>query len=127
LLSSHYLVYDLFNFHLKVVIIFPELNDKSDKVTIRGSKKDVDQCYKYLAQINKELLSNNYRVEVPIFKQFHKFIIGKEGANIKKVSYHLKCISGLRDSLSKIRDLFDIFSNDDMFLNCYNRFSQEIV
>lgn len=72
------------------MIIFPEPNEKSDKVTIRGTKKDVEQCYDYLAQYNKELLSNNYRVEVPIFKQFHKFIIGKEGANIKKVSLKLQ-------------------------------------
>lgn len=28
---------------------------------------------------------NNYRIEVPIFKQFHKFLIGKDGANIRKV------------------------------------------
>ena len=54
-------------------------------MVIRGSKKDVEQCYKYLVQNNKELLENNFVAEVPIFKQFHKFIIGKEGANIKKV------------------------------------------
>ncbi|CAG2166840.1 unnamed protein product, partial [Oppiella nova] len=69
----------------QVVIIFPEPNDKSDKVTIRGSRKDVDLCYKHMSQLNKELLTNHHRVEVPIFKQFHKFIIGKEGANIKKI------------------------------------------
>jgi polyribonucleotide nucleotidyltransferase len=69
----------------QVVIIFPEPNEKSDRVTIKGSKKDVDQCYKHLSQLNKELLSNNYRVEVPIYKQFHKYIIGKGGANIKKI------------------------------------------
>ena len=71
------------------MITFPEPNERSDRVTIRGAKRDVDQCYKHLAQLNKELLSNNYREEVPIFKQFHKFIIGKEGANIKKVSHSL--------------------------------------
>lgn len=67
------------------MITFPEPGVKSDKVSIRGASKDVDQCYKHLAQFNKELLASNYRVEVPIFKQFHKFIIGKDGANIKKV------------------------------------------
>lgn len=67
------------------MIIFPDPGVKSDKVVIRGSKKDVEQCYKYLVQNNKELLENNFVAEVPIFKQFHKFIIGKEGANIKKV------------------------------------------
>lgn len=47
----------------------------------------MERCYKHLAQLNKDLLANNYRVEVPIFKQFHKFIIGKDGANIKKVAH----------------------------------------
>lgn len=34
----------------------------------------------------KELNENNHVLEVPIFKQFHKFVIGKGGVNIKKVS-----------------------------------------
>lgn len=33
----------------------------------------------------KELNENNHVLEVPIFKQFHKFVIGKGGANIRKV------------------------------------------
>jgi len=73
-------------FNFQVVITFPESSVKSDKVAIRGPKEDVDSCSKYLAQLNKELLASNYRAEVPIFKNFHKFIIGKDGANIRKVS-----------------------------------------
>ncbi len=35
-------------------------------------------------------VENSFSVSVPIFKQFHKNIIGKGGANIKKViSYFL--------------------------------------
>lgn len=30
-------------------------------------------------------IENNYQIQVPIFKQFHKNIIGKGGATIKKV------------------------------------------
>lgn len=30
-------------------------------------------------------VENSYSISVPIFKQFHKNIIGKGGANIKKV------------------------------------------
>jgi hypothetical protein len=33
----------------------------------------------------KELNESNYVLEVPIFKQFHKFVIGKGGVNIRKV------------------------------------------
>lgn len=33
----------------------------------------------------KELNESNHVLEVPIFKQFHKFVIGKGGVNIRKV------------------------------------------
>jgi hypothetical protein len=87
------------------VIGFPEPGVKSDKVTIRGAKKDIDQCYKHLAQLNKELLESNFKSEVPIYKQFHKFIIGKEGATIRKVSVclHLLVYSYLHSFLVMIR------------------------
>uniref|UniRef100_A0A1W7R994 Vigilin n=1 Tax=Hadrurus spadix TaxID=141984 RepID=A0A1W7R994_9SCOR len=73
---------DRFN---QVNITFPEAGVKSDKVVIRGAKQDVEQCYHYLSQMNKELVTNNFHVEVPVYKQFHKFIIGKGGANIHKI------------------------------------------
>ena len=44
--------------------------------------------------MNKELLANNTRIEVPIFKQFHKFLIGKDGANIKKVCFVSNALLG---------------------------------
>ncbi|RWS27624.1 vigilin-like protein [Leptotrombidium deliense] len=73
-------VRDKFN---QVNISFPK--EKSDKVTIYGQKEQVESCYKYLAQINKELLASNYSVEVPITKENHRYIIGKDGATIKKI------------------------------------------
>lgn len=66
-------------------ITFPEPGLKSEKVTIRGPKPDVDACYKYLQKMHEDMKINNYSVEVPIYKQHHKFIIGKGGVNIKKV------------------------------------------
>ncbi|RWS13999.1 vigilin-like protein [Dinothrombium tinctorium] len=73
---------DRFN---QVIISFPDPSEKSDKVTIRGPKENVENCYRYLAQQNKELLASNYSIQVPINKEFHKCIIGKEGANIRKI------------------------------------------
>ncbi|KAG8181791.1 hypothetical protein JTE90_000083 [Oedothorax gibbosus] len=73
---------DKFN---QVNITFPEPGFKSDKVSIRGPKPDVDACIKYLKGVGSELVINNFTVEVPIYKQHHKFIIGKGGANIKKI------------------------------------------
>lgn len=69
----------------QVVITFPNPSEKSDTVKIRGPKNDVEQCYKHLMKLVKELQESSFLMEVPIFKQFHKFIIGKGGANIKKI------------------------------------------
>lgn len=65
-------------------ITFPEPNGSSDKVLIRGPKKDAEQAYKHLSQLSKELLFNNYRIEVPIYSQLLKFLQSKD--SIKKVS-----------------------------------------
>lgn len=45
----------------------------------------MDKCHKHLMKLVKELNENSFVMEVPIFKQFHKFVIGKGGANIRKV------------------------------------------
>jgi len=68
-----------------VQISFPELGSKSDIVKLRGPKQDVDKCATILNKMHKELHESNYQVKVPIFKQFHKYIIGKGGATIKKI------------------------------------------
>lgn len=69
----------------QVQIVFPVANDKSDIVKVRGPKDDVDKCAKHLQKVVKDLQESSFVMEVPIFKQFHKFIIGKAGANIKKI------------------------------------------
>lgn len=73
---------DMFN---QVQVTFPESSEKSDVVKIRGPKQDVDAAYKHLAKIYKELQETSYSVKVPIYKEFHKNVIGKGGANIRKI------------------------------------------
>jgi len=68
-----------------VQISFPDLGNKSDIVKLRGPKNDVDKCAKSLTKITQDLLAANYQEKIPIFKQFHKNIIGKGGVNIKKI------------------------------------------
>lgn len=68
-----------------VTINFPNSNEKNDVVKLRGPRDDVDKCHKDLMKNVKNLQELSFVVEVPIFKRFHKFIIGKGGANIKKI------------------------------------------
>lgn len=58
---------------------------RSNLVKIRGLNDDVNKAFKSLAKLAKELDEANYVLEIPVFKQFHKLVVGKGGANIKKV------------------------------------------
>ncbi|KAJ8954741.1 hypothetical protein NQ318_011436 [Aromia moschata] len=73
---------DRFN---QVQIYFPGPGDRNDIVKVRGPKEDVDKCARHLEKLVKELNESSHQIEVPIYKQFHKFIIGKGGANIRKI------------------------------------------
>ncbi|XP_033222679.1 vigilin [Belonocnema kinseyi] len=73
---------DKFN---QVQIIIPAQGEKGDVVKIRGPKQDVEKCHRHLMKLVKELRESSFVLEVPIFKQFHKYIIGKGGANIRKI------------------------------------------
>lgn len=69
----------------QVTITIPTPQENTDIVKLRGPKEDVDKCHKDLLKLVKEIQESSHMIEVPIFKQFHKFVIGKGGANIKKI------------------------------------------
>ncbi|VTJ88527.1 Hypothetical predicted protein, partial [Marmota monax] len=69
----------------EVIINFPDPAQKSNIVQLRGPKNEVEKCTKYMQKMVADLVENSYSISVPIFKQFHKNIIGKGGANIKKI------------------------------------------
>lgn len=87
-----------------VQISFPDLGSKSDIVKLRGPKDDVDKCARHFNKLTKELLESGYQTKVPIFKQFHKFVIGKGGANIRRI----------RDETDTRIDLPDSSTDSDM-------------
>lgn len=69
----------------QVQISIPQHGDKRDIVKIRGPKDDVERCHKHLMKLVRDLSETSFQAEVPIYKQFHKFVIGKGGANIRKI------------------------------------------
>ena len=75
---------------------------RNDKVL--DSVADVDECGKYFNKVVKEMQESSFQVKVPIFKQFHKYIIGKGGANIRRI----------RDETDTRVDLPDSGSDSDM-------------
>ncbi|CAJ0581839.1 unnamed protein product, partial [Mesorhabditis spiculigera] len=73
------------NTYPSVVFSLPEANKKSDVINLRGDKNEVDNAYKQLQKIAKDLLESNYQESVPVFKEFIKHIVGKGGVNIRKI------------------------------------------
>uniref|UniRef100_A0A8C2G910 Vigilin n=1 Tax=Cyprinus carpio TaxID=7962 RepID=A0A8C2G910_CYPCA len=63
----------------EVIIIFPDQQQKSDIVQLRGPKNEVEKCAKFLQKLIAELVESSFSISVPIHKQFHKNIIGKGG------------------------------------------------
>jgi polyribonucleotide nucleotidyltransferase len=68
-----------------VQISFPDPSKQSDVVTLRGPKAEVDKCYKHLHQLAQDMAANNYEEKIRVFKDVHPKIIGKGGAQIKKI------------------------------------------
>ena len=68
-----------------VQILFPDSSKKSNVVTIRGPKEEVDKCFAHLKKYAAEVAAANYQIELPIIKKFHRNIIGKGGQNVKKI------------------------------------------
>ncbi|KAI8434971.1 hypothetical protein MSG28_003426, partial [Choristoneura fumiferana] len=69
----------------RVLITLPDQGQKRSPIKLRGPQEDIEKCEKHLHKLIKEIAESSYVQEVPIFKQFHKFIIGKGGANLRKI------------------------------------------
>ncbi|XP_072749862.1 vigilin [Anoplolepis gracilipes] len=115
---------DKFN---QVQITIPGPGEKGDIVKIRGPKEDVDKCHKHLMKLVKELNESNHVLEVPIFKQFHKFVIGKGGVNIRKIREETQTkidlpaegeksdvitITGKKENVEKAREMIQKIQNE---------------
>ncbi|MEQ2171697.1 hypothetical protein GOODEAATRI_013400, partial [Goodea atripinnis] len=68
-----------------VHIHFPSEGSGSDKVTIRGPASEVEKAKKQLLQLAEEKQVNNFTVELQAKPEYHKFLIGRGGANIRRV------------------------------------------
>uniref|UniRef100_A0A8C7WRM1 Vigilin n=1 Tax=Oryzias sinensis TaxID=183150 RepID=A0A8C7WRM1_9TELE len=68
-----------------VHIHFPSEGSGSDKVTIRGPVGEVEKAKKQLLQLAEEKQVNNFTAELQAKPEYHKFLIGRGGANIRRV------------------------------------------
>ena len=68
-----------------VAIKFPAAEANSDKVTIRGPKDDVEKAKKMLMEMSNERMLNSASASIRAKPEHHKFLIGRQGANIQTV------------------------------------------
>lgn len=68
----------------RVQITFPQQDSKSDRVTLSGPKEDVDRAKKQLLDLSNEKQLSSFTEEVRAQPKHHRFLIGKNGSNIRK-------------------------------------------
>lgn len=68
-----------------VQIKFPDSKAKSDRVSLVGPKEDVEKAKTLLLDMSKERETNSFTEIIDAKSQHHKFLIGKNGSNIKKL------------------------------------------
>lgn len=68
-----------------VQIKFPQEGSGSDKVSIRGPRDCVNKAKQALFELSREMEVNSFTEEVKARPEHHKFLIGKNGSNIRKL------------------------------------------
>eukprot|EP00052_Salpingoeca_macrocollata_P020441 m.171711 g.171711 ORF g.171711 m.171711 type:complete len:1287 (-) comp21268_c0_seq2:260-4120(-) len=68
-----------------VNIKMPSASSESEIVQLRGDRKEVDAAEIHIKKLLRKFEEEKYQIEVPIFRKYHGNIIGRQGANIKKI------------------------------------------
>ncbi|XP_026539698.1 vigilin-like [Notechis scutatus] len=62
-----------------------EFTDGDEKITLEGPTEEVERAKRQLLHLAEEKQINNHSVELHAKPDYHKFLIGRGGANIRKV------------------------------------------
>lgn len=68
-----------------VLVNFPPEGSGSDKVQIRGPKEGVAKAKGLLIAMSNDYQTNNYTEELKVRVEHHRYLIGRNGANINKL------------------------------------------
>ena len=77
-----------------VRITFPPGDSKSDEVKLHGPRPDVEKAKAMLLECVDEQSVNHQSFEIRCKPGYHRFLIGRGGANIRKVSFFLSRVKG---------------------------------
>ncbi|NWQ82481.1 VIGLN protein, partial [Columbina picui] len=96
-----------------VHIHFPTEGSGSDTVTIRGPAQDVEKAKKQLLHLAEEKQTKSYTVDLRAKPEYHKFLIGKGGGNIRKVRDNTGARIIFPTSEDKDQELITIMGTED--------------
>jgi len=81
-----------------VAIQFPDENDKSDQVIIRGEEPHVTQAKKKLVEMANDKIENYHTEEIACPKENRKFLVGKNGDTRKALQKEYNCTLSIPDN-----------------------------
>ena len=94
-----------------VRIYFPPSGSKNDEVTVSGAPEDVERAKTILEEMASETALESHSLELKAKPEYHKFLIGRNGANIRKVC---GAVCGWEGG-GGVSSLFDSFRAADMY------------
>jgi predicted PilT family ATPase len=68
-----------------VRITFPPSDSKEDAIKLHGPKEDVEKAQRMLQELADEQAQLKHTLEIKCKPEYHRFLIGRGGANIRKV------------------------------------------
>eukprot|EP00123_Amoebidium_parasiticum_P017972 comp24051_c0_seq1/m.43173 comp24051_c0_seq1/g.43173 ORF comp24051_c0_seq1/g.43173 comp24051_c0_seq1/m.43173 type:complete len:1290 (-) comp24051_c0_seq1:407-4276(-) len=101
---------------------FPGATEKSDKIRLTGLTADVTACADHIKKMAVALMENNYTLNVIVFRQYHKNIIGKGGLILNKIRKETNTritvpLEGEeRDSITVVGKKADVLKAQEMIL-----------
>lgn len=68
-----------------ILIRFPSPTSKSDKVLLRGSAEEIEKAKGMLTELAHEKKESRCTAEIHCKPEFHRFLIGRSGANVQEL------------------------------------------
>ena len=76
---------DVYSYSLKLSLPSYAKSHPFPQCSLRGDKKNVDAAEKFLKSEVKRLIESNFTLEVSLYSQFVKHIIGRAGATLNQI------------------------------------------
>eukprot|EP00127_Corallochytrium_limacisporum_P006245 Clim_evm4s223 gene=Clim_evmTU4s223 len=74
-----------------VQVNVPKPTENKDSITVKGQKADAEAVKTYILELLAEIKEQDFTLKVPIFKPYHRRIVGRKGENINRIRAETDC------------------------------------